>query len=751
MKRILSKFQQPNPLTITMGVTLVIVLIYLINTPFLQLMELKTLDLRFLYRGQIKPGADVVLAVVDEKSLEELGRWPWPRTVLARLVDFLSSAGVKTISFDIGFFEPDEKANLPILRSLREKMRNLGVVPDQVQSVFDQAAKEMDTDRQLAESLQKSKSDIVLGYFFHMSSQGITHLSQEVVKHRIAETDQSKYKLIRYQSQKAAATPFVKAYMPQANLKMFRDAAKTSGYFNMFPDEDGTVRWVPLVIQCDDDLYAPLSMQTLWSFRNYPEVLLQVAEFGLEKIQVGQISIPTDEKGKLFINYRGGPGTFLHYSITDILHDRLSPELFKGKIVLIGATAVGIYDMRVTPFSNVFPGLEIHANVIDNIIKGDFLTRPTWASIFDVLAMLVIGLALGLILPRIGAVQGAVVTQLILFGYIAFCQFLFTKYGLWINIVHIMLQLILGYTAYTLYRYLAEEREKKKIRGAFAHYVSAQVVNEMLKNPDKLKLGGEKLELTVLFSDIRGFTSISESMSPEDLVHLLNEYLTVMTDRVLQYDGTLDKYMGDAIMAFYGAPIQQSDHSARACHTALEMMADLRILQQKWKEQGIPMLDIGIGINTGPMSVGNMGSNIRFDYTVMGDNVNLGSRLEGANKTYGSHIIISEFTFEHVREQFLCRELDAVKVKGKNKPVRVFELMGPNNAAPELKRLADMFNLGVTYYRNQLWDRALAAFTEIAEAYPQDEPTFLYLSRVATLKANPPPDYWDGVFEMKTK
>ncbi|MCX5843757.1 MAG: adenylate/guanylate cyclase domain-containing protein, partial [Deltaproteobacteria bacterium] len=295
-------------------------------------------------------------------------------------------------------------------------------------------------------------------------------------------------------------------------------------------------------------------------------------------------------------------------------------------------------------------------------------------------------------------------------------------------------------------------REKKKIRGAFQYYLTASVINEMLKDPAKLKLGGDKKDLTVLFSDIRGFTTIAENMkTPEELVHLLNEYLTAMTNVVFTYDGLLDKYMGDAIMAVFGAPLNQPDHPLRACKTALDMMDELKKLQIKWADEGRPVLTIGIGINSGDMVVGNMGSEMRFDYTVMGDSVNLGSRLEGINKEYGTNIVISESTHNAVKDILFCRELDSVRVKGKNLPVKIYELLGEKKDAEKWEKAVGIFEEGLSKYRQCLWDEAIISFQRVLEIKADDAPAKLYIVRCQELKKNPPEEPWDGVFTMTKK
>jgi adenylate cyclase len=405
----------------------------------------------------------------------------------------------------------------------------------------------------------------------------------------------------------------------------------------------------------------------------------------------------------------------------------------------------------VTPFSSVYPGVEIHATVIDNVLRQNFLQRTAWTSLVDFLTIIGLGFIVGLVLPRFSAVRGILFSGAVLAGFVVVNTLLFTKLNLWFNLVYPLLSVLAVYVGVTLYRYITEEREKQKIRGAFQYYLTASVINEMLKDPTKLKLGGDKKKLTVLFSDIRGFTTISEKLSPEDLVHLLNEYLTSMTDLVFKYEGLLDKYMGDAIMAVWGAPLDQPDHAERACRTALEMLAELRKLQAKWTAEGRPPMDIGVGINTGDMVVGNMGSQMRFDYTVMGDSVNLGSRLEGINKEYGTNIVISEFTYEAVKDSLFCRELDSVRVKGKKLPVKIYELLGERRDAARWDSWLAVFNEGLARYKEERWDEAIARFEKVLELNPGDPPSQLYISRCQSLRENPPEGEWDGVFTMTKK
>jgi adenylate cyclase len=686
---------------------------------------------------------------IDEKSLDELGRWPWPRVRIAQLLDALVKYDVQVVGFDMVWAEPDENSQFKRLSAVKEKLKELNVENQRLENYLSAALKEADTDRILADSVAQSRR-AVLGYFFHFFPQeGLSP------KKRVLQEDfppLSSYNLVKYTSEAAAKVPLFTADYAEVNLPDISEAAEGAGYFNIFPDRDGTVRWVPLVIKYQGQHYCALSLAVLQKFLGNPPLALRVAEFGVEQVRLGDISIPTNEEGRMLINYRGPRKTFPHYSATDVIHGRVPANAFQGKIVLVGATAIGIYDIRVTPFDHVFPGLEVHANVIDSILKQDFLYRPNWVTLFDLLAIILIGLALGIILPRVKALGGALAAGFILLALILCSKFIFQGIGAWVNMTYPILNLVLTYLGITGYRYMTEEMEKKKVRGAFQYYLTASVVEQMLKNPEKLKLGGEKKDLTVLFSDIRGFTSISERMAPELLVKFLNEYLTKMTDIVFKYDGLLDKYIGDALMAIWGAPLDQPDHARRACFTALEMVEELRVLQEKWAAEGMPRLDIGIGINVGPMVVGNMGSERRFNYTVMGDSVNLGSRLEGLNKLYGTNVIVSEMTYERVRDEILGRELDSVRVKGKHQPVKIYELMARRAAvSAEQQALTEEFNSALAEYKKRNWDQALQAFQSLLARHPHDGPTKVYVERCQTLMSTPPPLDWSGVYTLTTK
>ncbi len=754
MNQKLKTILQITPLKITIFVILIALALFLFDFQLLRMVELKTLDLRIISRGNLAPGKETVIAVIDEKSVNELGRWPWPRTTIARMVDQLKAGGAKAIGFDIIFSEPDINTNLKTIDALTAEMKKSRISDPGISRMLQKKREAANTDAILADSIRKAKN-ITLGYFFHFSIKGnekeLAHITPERIVENATRLENSRYAMINSTSDKPSDIYLPHPYAPETNIPIVSNAARNSGYFNMLPDRDGSYRWSSLVVAFKNNYYSSLAVSLVQAYLDFPALSLNLEPYGAKSIAIGDILVPTNESGQLLINYLGPARTFPHYSIADIVSGRLQPDTFRDKIVLVGATATGIFDLRVTPFSSTYPGVEIHATVIDNILHKNFLTHSTLTLFFDICAIIFFGLLIGFLVPRLRPVTGMLAAFLLIAAFVAVNFFVFFKFNIWMNLVYPFLTMATIYLGITIYHYFKEEREKKKIRGAFQYYLTASVINAMLKDPDKLKLGGDKKDLSVLFSDIRGFTTMSEGLTPEALVALLNEYLTAMTNQVFEQEGLLDKYMGDAIMAVFGAPLDQPDHARRACLTALAMMRELHILQEKWKKEGRPVFDIGIGVNSGDMVVGNMGSQMRFDYTVMGDMVNLGSRLEGTNKEYGTNIIISEFTYNVVKDSMCCRELDGVRVKGKIKPVMIYELLGEKKDETNFKALIDAFAKALALYREGKWDEAIAAFQDVLAVRPGDFPAKMYIERCKNLKEHPPTEPWDGVFVMTKK
>ncbi len=427
-------------------------------------------------------------------------------------------------------------------------------------------------------------------------------------------------------------------------------------------------------------------------------------------------------------------------------------EYLKNKSFVFGATATGVYDLRVTPFEENYPGVETHANLLDNLIRQDYLKTNPKEEVLMPFFVLILGLIFSLIIAKLGALAGLIITMVSLISiYWIDSLFIFSK-GTVITVLFPFLTITFLYTFLTFFKYLTEERKKQQLKGTFQKYVSPEIVNQILRDPSKLELGGVKQEMTVFFSDVRGFTTISEKLDPKALSDLLNHYLTPMTEIIFKNSGTLDKYMGDAIMAFFGAPLPSEKHAAQGCRAALMQIEKLFELQKIYQEQGLPMIDIGIGLNTGEMSVGNMGSQTVRNYTVMGDSVNLGARLEGINKEYGTRIIISEFTVNHIRnEGFVYREIDWVKVKGKNEPVRIFELIAEGEVPSDKVSHLKNFQTGFELYHQQQWDKAIEAFNLALSFDASDKTSQLYIKRCQGYMNEPPGEGWDGVFTMTTK
>jgi adenylate cyclase len=741
---------------------------------FVDNIENSLLDLKFQIRGGPKTAeekqafqekAHVVVAAIDEKSVRMpgLGMWPWPRDKIAMLIQQLNRCGAKAIGFDVVFSEPDASRTAPVVGSIVEKYAQAAAKDEAFSKELEEIYGRVQGDKILAAAIEESEN-VVLGYFFFTNPEEVEKLSDEDKVEIKERKDSIGFGTISYLAKSKETT--VEEWFPlalgvRANLPVLTDAAEYYGFFNQRPDADRIYRRVPMVYAFEGNVFPSLSLQVLSVYYGQPVELLVNTITKNEHIPgfvglfVGPLGMPTEEHieipvevgGMFRVNYYGGGRTFKHVSAGDIIHgEKQACADVKDKVVLVGATTWGIYDLRPTPFEHSFPGVEIHASVIENVITGNFTSRPIILKPFEALFMLLVGVFLSWLLNRIRLTLGMlVVIGLFLGVLVADLAFLFSN-GLQAHIVWPLLQMIVLFLGVAVYRYATEERQKREIRHAFQFYLSGTVIDTMLHDTTKLKLGGERRELTVLFSDIRGFTTISEQLAPEAVTELLNEYLTPMTDLVFKYNGTLDKYMGDAIMAFYGAPVAFEDHPRAACRTALEMMEKLKELRAGWRERGVPELDIGIGLNTGPMSVGNMGSADRFDYTVLGDHVNLGSRLEGLNKQYGTHVIISEFTQDRLGDHFTCRELDAVQVKGKQEPVRIFELLHWGPPVEGDAWIKD-FHEALGDYKKREWDKAVAGFEKLAD----DQVSKMYIKRCVEMKTNPPGPEWDGVYKMLTK
>lgn len=738
-----------NPVSLTAGTIGLVTALFALSPSLLEAIELNWLDLRFRARGPLEPSSAVVIAAIDEKSLDSEGRWPWPRSRIAALVDALSRDGAKVIGFDVLFSEAEQDGRLGLIDEMASAVDSLKIKNAKLQELLRRSRAEADSDRLLLAALQKSGTPVVLGYFFHMDEKSVGYaLAPSDIANRVEGIAGSKYPLV-YRVQDAEAFPVSRAYAPQTNLDFFSKAAASSGYFSVASDRDGVVRWMPLMLGVGDDLFPPLSVLAVWHYLGKPPLAVRSDRYGVTGVQIGDRFVPTEESGGLLINYRGPAHTFPTYSISDILVGKLPAGTFKDKIVIVGATAIGIGDIRTTPFGPVFPGPEVHANVVDNILAGDFLERPRWSKVYDLLAIVMLAALVALALRRGSALIGLLATAALFAGYVLLAQWLFVERGMWINVVYPLLSLVGTYTVLTLYRFILEERERRRIKSTFQHYVAPDIIEIMMKDPAGVHLGGQEQVVSLLISDMEGFTNYSERHTPSEVISVIGDYYAEMTEQVFAYQGTLVEYVGDELFALFGAPVSQEDHARRVCASALAMREHRASLSDAWEKIGRPRIKARTGINTGTVLVGNIGSKYRFHYGAMGDAVNLTSRLESLNKIYRTEILVSDETARLTGEAFRMRELDLVRVKGRAQALRIHELIGTADAPITLpqQELLRSYALGLAAYREQRWESAMELFRKCLVCAPNDGPAQLMLMRCRVYRDRPPARDWDGAFE----
>jgi adenylate cyclase len=748
---------------------------------FLQTFELNSLDTRFRYRPttDTKPDPRIVIVEIDQQSQEVLGKWPFSRAYFATMLDVLHDAGAKVVAFDITFDQPDRTAE-PIrdLWAKLEDRKNHGEPVDPKLAAEVQAiAAQFDADAKFGRAIQRF-GPVVLGNFFlkHHELRGIDPAVLDQYGDLIEWYGLAR-NAVRPQAGKADFINLVDLYRRNgdlyaanvANIPALADPSNpdqpTIGYFNVSSDVDGVLRRTMLVVpfgRSEDILrwqfYGSLEVQTMRLYLGLKneDLTVNYNETGVVGIDFGKLlSLKTDATGHLYVNYHGPRGTYQYYSVADVVQHKIAPEKFKDKIVLVGASATGIADLRTPPYGSInYPGVEMHANVIDDMLHQSFLVRGAKQQLCDAVFIILLGLPLGiwmaLVQPRWMWFGAGLFAPLVGVDYWAFLH------GWWLNFTVPALTLTGNVLLVSLYRVLIEEKEKRKVRTAFAQYLSPEVIRRLLVNPRLVD--PRKTEVTVMFSDIRGFTTISEKLDAQDLALFLNQYLSDMTRIVFKTNGTLDKYIGDAVMAFWGAPFEEPGHAAKSCNAALDMMQRVRELQKKWEIEGKPKLEIGIGLNTGVASVGNMGSSLRYGYTALGDAVNLSSRLEGLNKDYGTHIIANETTYQAAKDDgFIFRELDLLRVKGKLQPVTIYQLVGrqrdfsANGSAAELHAQLEEFSRARELYRRREWQTAQRAFQELLDKWPEDGPSRMYWKRCQEYLFDEPPINWDGVFVMTHK
>ena len=756
------------------------------STPISELaqrLELDTLDTRFRYKPRRIERFDspIVIVDIDQRAQEVLGRWPFSRSYFAKLLNILHEDGAQVAAFDITFSKPDQTA-APV-RALAEELerreKSGETVDPKLTAEVQHLAAKYDADSQLAKAI-KNFGPVILGNYFLFTRadlEGVSDAILEAYAEQIAFFAYPPAHPLRPEAMKEDKLHLMEIFAgarliprgAEANLDSLSSALSGdnswTGFFNVPPDDDGVVRRATLLLPygrsenpADWDLYPSLDIMAARALMG-PEAQdtnLFYGPAGIARINFGnKLSLRTDAFGQMLINYQGPWGTFHHYSIADVLEKKLAPGTFRGKLVLIGATATGIGDLRATPFGGTnYPGVEIHANVIDNILNDRFLKRDGRSALIDAALIFTFGIPLGiwmaLVHPRWMWFGAALLIPLVAVDYGAFLR------GWWLNFTVPAMTLTGNVVLVSLYRVLIEEKEKRKVRSEFGQYVSPEVIRRLLVDPRLVD--PKKTDVTVMFTDIRGFTTISEKMDAQELALFLNQYLSDMSRIVFKNNGTLDKYIGDAVMAFWGAPFEEPGHATKACNAALDMMKRVRELQKRWEEEGKPKLEIGIGLNTGVASVGRMGSELRRGYTALGDVVNLASRLEGLNKDYGTHIIVNETTYQAAKDDgFTFRELDLIRVKGKLQPVTIYQLMGRRedfavDGSAEVTRLQlEMFARAHELYRTRQWETAQCAFQDYLDKWPDDGPARMYWKRCQDYLFDEPSAGWDGVFTMTHK
>jgi adenylate cyclase len=725
-------------------------------------------------RGPKAPSGKVVIVAVDEKSVEEEGIWPWSRAKMARLIDGLAANGVAAVGFDVIWADEDVQGRrfaemAARIREVRDLSRDpnttaaLDAIWTSAQGKAGSEKADVDPTEQLADSIERAKNVTVGFMLMSEKEMGSAADPARLASLQFFRTDpvhvvrDGKLVPLPEGQQRGVGRGYKGVITP---LDSILAVADSGGFFTVRPDPDGTIRRYPVVGSVGSVTFPSLGIATLARGMGRDGMAMPVipvsADGGGEtvlQVHLGKTVIDTDDSGRVPISYYGPYRDFPSWSATDILHGRIPRAQMEGKIAVVGTTAPGTWDQRVTPFDDIAPGVITHATFMENVLSGELLERSQAVVVGELAAMLVLTVLLAWALSRVGSLAAFPVALAAMAGWTGAAVLGLRRFDLVIALGMPLVQMMAMFLAGTTYRFFSEEREKRHARETFGRFLSPAMVEQVLSKEGGIKLGGDKRELTVLFSDIRGFTTLSEKLDPHVLLEFLNEYLTPMTDIIVSSNrGTLDKYIGDAIMAFWGAPQEQPDHALLSCQAALQMMDRLAELKIRWHEQGLPEIDIGIGINTGPMSVGFVGSQDRFyNYTVLGDAVNLASRLEGANKEYGTHVIIGPTTFEMVEGLVVTRELDQVRVKGKREPVKIHELISMAPPTPEASAFVEAFNWGIGAYKSQRWDEAVARFREADRLRGGDPCSKKYIGRCEAMRKEPPGPEWDGVFEMKTK
>ena len=702
--------------------------------------------------------ARIVIVDIDEKSLAEIGRWPWGRDKLAALTDELfARQQVAVVGFDVVFAEPDTSSGLSVLERLAADSPALA-------AALASRRDELDFDARFAASL--AGRNVVLGYYLANARDG---RRTGVLPAPVFDNAALQGRPIAFAHWDGYA----------ANLPVFARAAPIAGYFNNLPDPDGLVRTLPLVSELDGRHYEPLALAMYRVFTGGPVVRpgfpadrgLRRDYSALQSVRLEQgsavQSVPVDVNVLVRVPYRGpgGPhgGSFEYISATDLLNQRIAPDHLKGKLVLVGSTAPGNYDQRSTPVDEVYPGVEVHANLLSGLLDSRLPAQPDWASSFEVLQLLGITAALVLALPRLRAARGAQLVAALALSMVAINLWAYRAHALLLPLATALLLTATLYMGVTIWGYIIEGRSRRSLARLFGTYVPPELVDEMARDPARYDMRAENRELTVMFCDMRNFTRVSELLAPEDVRGLVNSFFSTMTAAIRQNRGTLDKYIGDAIMAFWGAPLADPAHAANAIRAALAMTERLTALNADLRNRGLPEIGLGIGLNTGTVCVGDMGSSMRRSYTVMGDAVNLASRIEGLTRHYGVDILVGEATCAEASEPasgaaastWRWVEVDRVRVKGKQRPVTLFTpAVVATERLPAFDEEMRLWRLALAAYRLQDWSQTQARLESLLTDFSGSPFALLYRQlgdRTAHHRATPPPADWDGAHTFESK
>lgn len=697
-------------------------------------LEWLSYDLRVQSTLSYEEDPSLVIIDLDERSLGELGQWPWPRQVVAQLIETLFlDYDIGLLGIDIVFAEPEGNQLALQWQALRQEFPELPEQPPLPGG-----------DDLLAEVI--SHFPIVTGYYFQSSVTELDPPSLGLLPSPVH---------LNADPELVSSLPWPKPERYSSNLDILQQAAMGGGFFdNPFVDDDGVFRRVPVLQYWEGGLYPNLPLAMIYQLLGQPPVELNIAEGGglqqLEGIDVGGYEIPTDSRGAALVPWYGGRGHFTYISAADVLYGRVEPEKLAGALAIFGASAPGLMDLRATPVASVFPGPEINVNMLAGILHQSYRAEPAYTLAASVLLLGGLGLLITFVFPQLKAVAVLLVSLLLVAAHLGL-NFWAWNAGWVLPVASGLLLLILLAGWHLAMNFLRESREKGWVTERFGQYVPPELVEEMVDSHQSFSLEGEEKELTVLFSDVRGFTSFSEGIAPSELTGVMNRLLTPITRAIHAHQGTIDKYMGDAVMAFWGAPLKDESHASHALEGAFAMLDALEEINKEFTAEGMKPLAMGIGLNTGAMNVGNMGSEFRMAYTVMGDNVNLGSRLEGLTKPYGVKIIVSEMTAEAAPD-YVYRHLDKVRVKGRSEPVTILEPLGlQGKLQAETVTWLQAYEEAVAVYLQADFAKAKSLFEQLQEEHPQDSLPEIYLERIAHYQLQPPGDDWDGVWTHTEK